>query len=266
LLGKRVLSAAILLPLVGIAVYAGDLWFLALVALAGLLAGYEYLAMMRRRELAPSYLFGLLLVALFVADAQWPNLNALHWGLALVPLIALAVEVFHGNAPGSLVNWALTVAGGVYIGFSISHFVRLRAIDEGMWWVTVALVGTWICDSGAYFVGCAWGKKKFFRRISPKKTWEGAAAGFVSGVVTTMLLGHFLLGLGLGWGIALGVLLVLGATFGDLVESLVKRQVGVKDSGDLIPGHGGMLDRVDSLLFVAPIVYYFAIVSRHLPF
>ena len=266
MLGRRVLSSAILIPVVGAAVYAGGLCFSALVALAGLLAGYEYLTMMGHSDLAPSYFFGLLLIALFVADAQWPGLDLLRWGLALVPLAALTVEVFHGNAQGSLAKWALTIAGAVYIGFSISHFVRLRAVEEGMWWVVVALLGTWICDSGAYFVGRAVGKTAFFPRISPKKTWEGASGGFVSGLVATVLLGRFLLDLAVGWGMVLGVLLVLGATFGDLAESVIKRQVGVKDSSNLIPGHGGMLDRVDSLLFVAPIVYYFASAGKDLLF
>ena len=266
MLGKRVLSAAVLIPIVGGAVYVGGLWFSALVALVALLAGYEYLAMMRHRELAPSYFLGLPLIALFVADAQWPRLGLLRWGLALFPLAALTVEVFHGNAACSLMNWALTIAGAVYIGFAISHFIRLRATDEGTWWVTVALVGTWVCDTGAYFVGCGIGKTKFFPRISPMKTWEGAAAGFLCGLLATVLLGCFLLGLAVGRAIVLGVLLVLGATFGDLAESVIKRQAGVKDSSNLIPGHGGMLDRVDSLLFVAPIVYYFATAGSKLPF
>jgi len=264
MLGQRVVSAVILIPIVGAAAYLGRLWFFAAVALAGLLAGYEYLAMMRHLDLTPSYVGGLVLIALFVADAQWPGLDLLHWGLALVALALLAAQVFRRNAPGSLNNWSLAVAGAVYIGFSISYFVRLRAMEQGLWWVALALLGTWICDSGAYFVGCALGKTGFSSQISPKKTWEGAVGGFIAGVVATVLLGRFLLGLPLGWGLVLGVLLVVAATFGDLAESVIKRQVGVKDSGSLIPGHGGMLDRVDSLLFVVPVVYYFARTVSHL--
>ena len=258
MLGKRVLSAIVLIPIVGAGVYLGEGWLFAFVALAGLLAGYEYLKMMRGADLVPSYAFGLLLVTVFVVDAQWPQVGLLERGLILLSLGLLAAQVFQGNAPGSLVNWALTIAGGVYVGFSIGHFVKLRAMDNGMYWLALALLGTWICDSGAYFVGKAYGKRPFFPRISPKKTWEGAIAGLVTGVITVVLLGHFMLGLSIGWGVLLGVLLVLAATFGDLAESVIKRQVGVKDSGALIPGHGGVLDRVDSLLFVVPLVYYFA--------
>jgi len=256
---KRVLSAIVLIPLVGAAVYFGGIALFLLVLVAALGAGYEYLAMMRRKGQAPSYVLGLLFIGLFVVDAQWPQFRLLPLGLVFIPLLALTAEVFHGNAPGSLFNWALLVSGGVYIGFPLSHFVRLRLLEHGLYWVVIALLGTWVCDTAAYFVGCSIGRHKFFPKISPKKTWEGAIAGLVFGVLAVALLSRFLLGLWLGWGALLGLLLVLGATFGDLAESVIKRQVGVKDSSNLIPGHGGLLDRVDSLLFVVPIVYYFAV-------
>jgi len=258
MLGKRVVSAVVLIPIVGAGVYAGGFWLLALVGLAGLLAGHEFVAMMGSREGVPSHLLVLLLIALFVVGAQWPDLILLRCALGLVSLAALAAKVFGGNASGSLESWALTVAGAAYVGFPLGCFVRLRAMDQGMWWMVLALLGTWISDSGAYFVGCGLGKHKLCPRISPKKTWEGVIGGLVSGVVTVVLLGRFLLGLDVGWGIVLGVLLVLGATIGDLAESVIKRQAETKDSGNLIPGHGGMLDRLDSLLFIVPIVYCFA--------
>lgn len=259
MLWQRVASAAVLIPIVGAAVYWGGIALLALIALAGVLAGYEYVRLLRGHGLSPSYVLTLSLIALFVADAQWPQLELWRWGLALLPLAALTVEVFRGNAPGSLSSWALTIAGGVYIGFSLSHLVRLRALNNGLHWLVVALLGTWICDSAAYFVGKGMGRHSFFPRISPRKTWEGAIAGLVFGLVAVVILGCMMLGLGVGRALVLGVLLVFGATFGDLSESVIKRQVGVKDSSALIPGHGGMLDRVDSLLFVVPIVYCFAI-------
>jgi len=253
---KRILSAVVLVPVVGVVVYLGGYVLFAVVLVAGLLAGYEYLQMMRTRDLAPSYVFTLGLIVFFMIDAQWPQWGLLPFGVLWLPLLALVAEIWHGNAPNSLVNWALTVAGGVYIGFSLSHFIRLRAIDDGMLWLALALVGTWIADSGAYFVGIRLGKHPFFPKISPKKTREGAVGELVSGTLAVVLLGYFFLDLPIGWGLILGVLLSLGATYGDLAESVIKRQIGVKDSGNLIPGHGGMLDRVDSLLFVVPIVYY----------
>lgn len=258
MLRKRVISATVMAPIVLAAVYLGGFYFLSLVFLVALLAGYEYLKMLREKAFAPSYLLGLLLIALLIADAQWSQQGLLLWGMTFFPLALLVVEVFRGNMPGALVNWGLTIAGGAYIGLSLGHFVRLRAMDQGMQWLLLALLGTWICDTGAYFVGKGLGKRRFFPKISPKKTLEGAIGGLISGVVTVVLLGYYMLGLRIGWSFILGLLVVFGATFGDLAESVIKRQVGVKDSGSLIPGHGGMLDRVDSLLLVVPLVYFFA--------
>jgi len=262
MLWQRVISGVILVPIVVAAVCSGGLALFALVVAVGLLAGVEYVRMVSGQKLTPVYLWGLLFIILLIADAQWPLLDLLSWSLVLVPLAALTLEVFRGNAPGSLGNWALTVAGALYIGLPINHVIRLRALDKGLDWLILALVGTWVCDTGAYFVGRTIGKRRFFPAISPKKTWEGAIGGLVTGVIAVVLLGWFTLGLGVGCGIVLGILVVLGATFGDLAESVIKRQVGAKDSGNLIPGHGGMLDRIDSLLFVVPIVYYFATVVR----
>jgi phosphatidate cytidylyltransferase len=231
--------------------------------LVALMAGYEYVRIIRQAGFAPSYVVVITLIILLMVDGQWPQYGILLWCMALVPLLALTIQVFRGNAPGSLASWALEVAGGVYVGLSMSFFVRLRALDDGMLWLVLALLGTWACDSGAYFVGIRFGKRRFFSAISPKKTFEGAIGGLIFGLLAIVLLGHWLVSLPIGWGVVLGLALVLAATFGDLSESVVKRQVGVKDSGNIIPGHGGALDRVDSLLYVVPVVYLFAVsVSR----
>ncbi len=266
MLAKRVLSAVLLIPLVGIVVYLGGLVLWGGVLLFALVAGLEYAQMMRQSGLRPSYIVVALLIILFMVDGQWPEYGILLWGVALVPLLALTLQVFQGNAPGSLTSWASEVAGGIYIGASMSCFVRLRALDDGMLWLSLALLGTWACDSGAYFVGIRYGQHRFFPAISPKKTQEGAIGGLVFGLLTVVLLGYWLLALPLVWGMLLGLALVLAATFGDLAESVIKRQVGVKDSGNLIPGHGGALDRVDSLLFVVPVVYLFVVSVSRLAF
>jgi phosphatidate cytidylyltransferase len=122
----------------------------------------------------------------------------------------------------------------------------------------LALFSAWACDSFAYVFGKALGKHSFFPQISPRKTWEGALAGWVGGTGTSLLIG-WVLGLSIFQALTLGLAISLAATFGDLVESMIKRHVGVKDSGSLLPGHGGILDRMDSLLFVVVVVYYFLI-------
>jgi len=255
MLSRRVASAAVLIPVVAAAVYFGGVGLFALILVTGLLAGYEYVRMVRLQGPSTSWILTLLLIAILIIDAQWPHFDLLRWGLLLISLVALAVQVFHDNVQGSLVSWALTVAGGIYIGFSISYFIKLRAMDRGMYWLILALLGTWICDSGAYFIGRSFGKRKLAPKISPKKTWEGAIGGFVTGILSVVLLGHLLLDISMGYGFILGVFLVIAATLGDLAESVIKRQIGVKDSSTLIPGHGGVLDRIDSLLFVVPTVY-----------
>ncbi len=257
MLSKRVISAAVLLPLVGVAVYLGGYWLAGAVALVACLAGIEYLALMRKLGQRPSTVLVLLGIVVCIAAAQWP---AGGWGAHLmwaVPVALLVLEVWRGNREGALATWATSAAGVIYIGGSLAYVVRLRGMEPGLGWLALALVSTWISDTGAYFVGITWGKHRFFPAISPKKTLEGALGGLISGVVAVMLLGAWWVDLAPLPGLALGVLLVFAATFGDLAESIIKRQVGVKDSGSLIPGHGGMLDRVDSLLVVVPVVYLF---------
>lgn len=255
----RVISAAILIPIVGWAVYLGGLFYLALVLVVAMLAGWEYLAMMRRTGAATSAVMALGLVALLIIDAQWPVLGARRWAPLLAVLAALALHIVRANGQGALTGWGLTIAGGCYLGYSLAEFVRLRGGPQGLYWVALALLGTWITDTGAYLVGRVVGRRPFFPRISPKKTLEGAIGGLVAGVAAVMFLGAWWLDLSAPRGLALGMLLTLGATCGDLAESVLKRQVNVKDSGHLIPGHGGMLDRIDSLLFAMPIVYYFTV-------
>lgn len=262
MLGKRVVSAAVLIPVVLGAIYLGSWAFLGLVALATALACYEFLCLVRQPGHVRPYWPALCLALVFMVDGQWPHFGLLGVAALFGPLALLTVEVFSHNRPGALNRWALSTAGALYIGLSASCFLRLRNLDAAGSWLLLALATTWICDTGAYIVGMRWGKRRFFPDISPKKTWEGAIGGLVSGTVATTLLGLWLVDLPWYVGALLGVLVSLAATFGDLAESVIKRQVGVKDSGNLIPGHGGMLDRIDSLLFVAPMAYSFVVLMN----
>jgi phosphatidate cytidylyltransferase len=258
MLGKRLLSAAVMIPVVAVFVYLGGYPLWILVLLAGLLAGYEYIMLARRNALWPSFVFIFLLITLLVCDGQFPQCNLAGWGIPIIAIVALAAEIRKSNAPGSLFSWALTIAGGIYIGYPFGTILRLRTIDLGLYWMALAFIGTWICDTGAYFVGMRWGKHKFFPSISPKKTMEGALGGLFAGMLVVIPFAMIILHLTWWAAMILSLLVVFGATFGDLAESVIKRQFGAKDSSNLIPGHGGMLDRVDSLIFVFPLVYYFA--------
>ena len=175
----------------------------------------------------------------------------------------------------TVMRWLWTVAGVIYVGWLGAHFIALRGVegaaggfsglDTGRRWVIIALVATFAADTFAYFVGHLWGKHKMAPSISPSKTWEGAAGGFVGGLGATLLLAYVLgIARGISWNfgwklIVLGCLIPIFALLGDLVESKFKRSTGVKDAGSIIPGHGGILDRLDSILFTVFVVYYYVI-------
>jgi len=183
----------------------------------------------------------------------------------------LIVELARGDHEAALPSWALTLAGTLYLSWLLSHFILLRElntplnsgllaslqIEPGAAWIYFTLAITFIQDTAAYFVGRSWGRHKMAPALSPKKTWEGAIGGLV-GAIASSLICIPLLGLpiGFGAGVLLGVAGGVVGPLGDLSESLIKRQVGLKDAGSIIPGHGGILDRADSLLFTAPTLYY----------
>jgi len=228
------------------------------VVTVGLLAWRELVAMLRLKGYLPFARLGAMLIVFFVL---LPYLlpSALFLGAFTLILMASLIYSLYQAHPAPATDWALTFGGAAYLGLLLGHFPLLRSLPNGFWWLAIAILATWINDTAAYFVGSLWGRSKLFVRISPKKTWEG----FFGGLVVTVLLGIWpfatWLGIGPGWGALLGVTVAIVATYGDLAESIWKRQSGVKDSGQLIPGHGGMFDRLDSLLFIVPALYYFAL-------
>lgn len=257
MLKTRILSSVFLIPVVLGLTYLGGRYFAVLVAVAGLLATHEFYQIVRQAGYRPFPLIGLALAASFFLDAYVPQLRVWRWAMAAAVMAPMVWQMLQADMQGFLSGWALTLAGAVYIGGLLGHLIMVRNLPQGLGWLLLTFAGTWACDTAAYFTGVNLGKHGFFTRVSPRKTWEGAIGGLAAGIAATVVAGH-LLGLPLWQSLALGVVLVLGVTFGDLAESLVKRQVGVKDSGTLIPGHGGMLDRIDSLIFASVIVYYFA--------
>jgi len=205
----------------------------------------------------PLGLLGAALTALLVAGAHhgadwWTGALALAAVLPSVWLIARA------DTQRALSDWLVTVGGVLYVGWLGSYLIPLRQIDQD--WVFLALFATFANDTGAYFVGRAVGRRPLAPRISPGKTVEGSLGGLLCGVAAAVVL-NYALGLDVNAGplIPLAVLVPIAAQLGDLAESLLKRSTGVKDAGVLVPGHGGVLDRLDSVLFVVPMVYYYAI-------
>lgn len=277
MLRQRVLSAVVLIPLVLLLVGLGGVWLALLLLAAALIALDETYHLFAAAGHRPVRWAGFLSAVLLLAAAYLPAspvlLGAALAGAVLLTLIGQLVRLDRG---GALTDWALTLAGALYVAWTLAHFVLLRRVEApafsppfwvsiggpemgaGAWWVYAVLVLVWLSDSAAYFIGIQWGRHKMSPYLSPKKSWEGAGAGFLTAVGVAVGLVPLLgLPLSYGWAAVLGALVGLVGPVGDLAESLLKRQAGVKDSGRLIPGHGGVLDRVDSLLFVVPVVYYF---------
>lgn len=272
MLRTRLITAFFLVPLILGSVYVGGLVFFVLVAAVLLVAGYELFEMVRHAKHQPMPWLGLTLIALILLDAyaQTEFARAILAG-TLVALLSIGVL---RPREGWLADWAITVAGALYVGWLGAYFLSVRALPNGMSLTTVALVTAWLTDTGAYVAGRRFGKHKFFPIISPKKTWEGALGGWIAGTLTPLVfvivfslpmvrsaLGALgiTLELPVVHSLFLGFIISIAATFGDLAESLLKRQTGVKDSSALIPGHGGILDRLDSLLFTAVVTYYYLV-------
>jgi phosphatidate cytidylyltransferase len=252
----RTISATVLLPLALAAIYLGGDLFFVLVALVLALATFEFVRLMERGDYRPTLLFswGFVGIGLFISrdpDGAW-----LRPAMASLLGAALVWQLFQTQRPAPTADWALTVVGGLYIGWMGGHLVALRRVPDGIQWLLLALIITWSADTGAYLIGSAWGRRKLAPRLSPGKTIEGTVGGWLTGVVTGGLLAE-LMGLAIVHGLGLGALIGLSSPLGDLGISMIKRQAGAKDSGHLIPGHGGMLDRIDSILFTVVVGYYY---------
>jgi phosphatidate cytidylyltransferase len=185
--------------------------------------------------------------------------------LLIVVAVFCLIELFR-NKNSALLNLGATFLGILYIGLFSAALVSIREFyvlpDEnylqGGFLIISIFTTIWICDSAAYYVGTAFGKHKLFPRVSPKKSWEGAIAGFAFSVLAMIALRSIILDfLSLQDVIILGLITGIFGQIGDLIESLLKRDASVKDSSSLIPGHGGIFDRFDSLLFTAPLVYLY---------
>jgi phosphatidate cytidylyltransferase len=269
-----VISALVLLPVIALLVWWSVWPVVVAVAAAtavGLLELYgAFAAGDYRPRTGLGICIGLALVAA-VALQPFVPFDLLPPVLTGAILASLIAELLRPSHEGALASWALTLAGALYVGWLLSQFILLRQLTEpllpaplsplgiepGAAWVYLTLAITFLQDTTAYFVGRSLGRHKLAPALSPKKTWEGAAGGMV-GAIAGSLAGTFLLGLpiGLGASVLLGIVGGVVGPLGDLAESMIKRQVGLKDAGNIIPGHGGVLDRADSLMFTGPALYY----------
>lgn len=254
--GVRAGTAILLGFVVLVALFFGGVWGLAAVtALIAVLATTEFYAMVRRERRLPSELLGLTaVVAMPFAAAAWGAVGL----TAAVGILVISAFFWHVMIRQiRLADTGVTLFGAVYVGFTLAHLVMLRQFDDGMWLAFTMIVSIWVNDSFAYLAGTAFGRHKMAPRISPKKSWEGFVAGTVGTTLVWVAAGALPgIDLPLQWRIAIGLAASIAAVIGDLAESRIKREVGVKDSGTLLPGHGGVLDRFDSFIMVAIVTYY----------
>jgi phosphatidate cytidylyltransferase len=275
-LAQRVAVAAIGIPLAFGVLYLGGYVLALLLALIAAQAARELFDIAAHTGVKPFPIAGALLAATFVMTAWWADTMvaaaAAAWAIVIVAvLLLLAVAIWRRGVAGRpLAATAITIFGALLTGGTLAAAVFLRELGPpagpawgGALMLAFPLVLTWISDSGAYFGGRAMGRRKLIPTVSPAKTVEGALSGLaaciVAGALWSVLLFDGVLGLGTGaaFGALGGALLSVAAQVGDLAESLLKREAGVKDSGHLLPGHGGLLDRFDSLFFTIPTAYAF---------
>jgi phosphatidate cytidylyltransferase len=257
-LAARAAVAAVFIPLLIVVVRAGGTALLVLVEVAALVGLAEFYRVADRSGMRPSKVFGLgttaVLIPLFGRGAADESVCILLLAVAIVLVARLprGSGTYSGGA-------SVTLFGVVYVGLALGHLLRLRLLGSVGWQAALLpFLLTWSCDTGAYFVGSAWGRHRLAPSVSPRKSWEGAIAGLAASVGAAFLgRAVFASFLSVRSCVELGALVGLVAQLGDLAESRMKREAGLDDASGLIPGHGGVLDRLDSLLFAIPTTYYY---------
>lgn len=272
---QRLISAAVLVPVVVILFVLGPPWLTLGIALLAALAAYETTQLVRAAGLPSSTWLPVIWAPLAVLGFAWfvgPGAITLGWalvapGIAVLVVVAAILAFSKRDPVEGYRAWVGSVFAGLYPGLLAfpAAFIGITPapqnvvllgypLDNGRTWLLILVITVWTLDSAAYLVGRLYGRGRFMNHISPKKTWTGAIGGTLAAVTVCTLLfaasGQSQVG-----GALLGLVIAVTAQAGDLAESMLKRAAGAKDSGKLIPGHGGFLDRVDSFLFAAPATY-----------
>lgn len=268
MLGKRIITAVIGIPIAIYIINYGAWLFTAAIVFLAVVAWHEFCKMMQAKNIKVQYSFGLIGVFFALGCIGLGNSQEVAMVILLIVLLVMVKTVI-SHADYSMTDAAFTVMGTLYVSLPFSHLLLLRftyqyeyiptvfgSLSTGAAYLWLAFLGTWASDTFAYFVGSMLGRHKLCPAISPGKTLEGAAGGLAGSIVGVAVIGG-LIGLPLFHSLIIGLLVGIAAPVGDLVESALKRFAGVKDSGNILPGHGGVLDRFDAIMFSVPVVYYY---------
>jgi len=251
----RALSAGLLGAVMLVAILFGGVWGVAaLASVIGVLAGVELTTITRRDRRAPDTVAGLAAIAALPLVTARFGADGIASVFAALAVGALVWHVAFRSL--RLADTAITVFGVAYVGLAFAHLVLLRQLTDGVSLCLVMVLGVWANDVFAYLAGSTFGRTPMAPRISPKKTWEGFAAGTLATTLVWTVAGTILTDLAPGLLITVGIAASLAAAIGDLAESRIKREMMVKDSGRLLPGHGGFLDRFDSFILVTVVTYH----------
>ena len=253
-LAQAVVTALVLLAIIALCAIGGRPWFFGLVIVVVLMASFELLDALVQKGRKPSIPLGLAgtLAILIVSYEEKFAYIAIVLAVATYAALVWALRSGRGATPGSDAAW--TIAGLAWIGGGGAGAVSILVMDDGLALLIASILIVACDDIGAFFAGTAFGRHKMAPSVSPAKSWEGFAGGIGTALAAGLAAAAALGDLTVGDGLALGVMAGLLAPVGDLVESLVKREMGIKDSGRLLPGHGGMLDRLDAIIFCCPAI------------
>jgi len=257
MLRQRILTSIVIVPISIIAIWFGNPWFALIMAVIAVLGSLEFYRLASLNKIEPLSYFGTAIIFLLILCpfCPIPMIKPLLMTLAVV--ISLIWFLFRSAIKNAFNNWAWTMAGVLFIGWTLSYWIEIRELEQGLYWTFWALIIIAVNDICAFFIGRAIGKHALAPSISPKKTWEGALGGVITGTLASVIVGIvFPLHINYWQMIILGLLICVLAQFGDLVESVLKRNTDVKDSGKLLPGHGGILDRLDSFFLTGPVIFY----------
>lgn len=262
---RRLVLSIFLVPLGLFAIALGGWIYALLLAIFVTLAAREYVHLFRASGYQPSEYLVVGGTAVILLDRAW---HGFDYALPILSFLILAVMTYHlfmfeRGRDQAAVDFAISLGGILYIGWLGGYLISIRQLPNGEWWTLMALPAVWLADSGAYFIGSRWGKRPLAPRLSPKKTWEGYIGGIFSAIIFNAFFTIFWwIGANQNpalspWnGALMGLIMGIFPTLGDLGESMVKRMAHVKDSSQVLPGMGGMFDRIDSWLWGGVIAYY----------